>query len=79
MRSDARALLKVLGWSFAVAMLMLGVAAAAAVGWVTREAAPYLMLGCFVVGSAVIGWRFGRALLQQPPRQDEPANHPLQT
>ena len=32
MRSDFKALLKVFGWSFAVAILVLGIAAASAIG-----------------------------------------------
>jgi hypothetical protein len=74
MRSDTKALLMVFGWGFAVAVLVLGVGVAAAVGWLTREAAAYLMLGCIVVGGVVIGRRFGRALLQQQPRKDMPAD-----
>jgi hypothetical protein len=73
MRSDSRALLTVLGWSVALAVLVLGVAVTAAVGWLSKEAAGYMMLGCLVVGSLVIGRRFGRGLLQQPSRKDEQA------
>src|SRR5579864_2282895 len=70
-----KALLKVFAWSFAGAVLVLGVAAAAAVGWLTREAAAYLALGCLVAGGVVIGRRFSQALMQQQPRKDRPA-HP---
>ena len=73
MRSDTRALLKVFGWSFAVAVVVLGVAAAAAVGWLTREAAPFWMLGVLVAGAVAIGRRFGPALLRPQPSKDKPA------
>ena len=73
MRSDMKALLKVFAWSFAVAVLVLGVVVAAAVGWLTREAAPYWMLGVLVVGGVVIGLRFGPALFRPQPSKDKPA------
>jgi len=69
--------LLVFGWSVAVAVLVLGVGAAAAVGWLTKDAAAYLMLGCIVVGAAVIGRKFRRALLQQQPPKNKPADAEL--
>jgi hypothetical protein len=69
-----KALLKVFGWSSAVAVLVLGVAVAAAFGWLTKEAAAYLMLGGLGVGGVVIGGRFSRVLAQQQPREDKPAD-----
>ena len=76
MRSDTKSLMKVFGWSVAVAVLVLIVAVAAAVGWLTKEAAAYLMLGCLVVGGVLIGQRFGRTLMQRQPRQDRSPGPP---
>jgi hypothetical protein len=73
MKSDMKALLKVFGWSFAVAVLAIGVGMAAAIGWITKEAAVSLMLGCIVVGGVVIGRRFSRGLLHQQSPKDKPA------
>jgi hypothetical protein len=66
-----RVLLKVFAWSLAVAVVVLGIAVPVGVGWLTKEAAAYLMLGCLGVGGVVIGRRFSRPLLQKPPRKDE--------
>jgi hypothetical protein len=73
MRSDTKALLKVSAWSFVVALLVVSVAAAAAVGWLTKEVAAYLMLACIVVGAVVIGRGFRSSLFRQQPREDKPA------
>ena len=72
MRSDTWALLKVFGWSFAVAVIVLGVAAATTVGWIPREAAPYWMLGVIVAGGVAIGRRLGPALLRARPAKGKP-------
>jgi type IV secretory pathway VirB2 component (pilin) len=73
MRSDMKALLKVFAGSFAVALLVVGVAVAAAVGWLTKEVAGYLMLACIVVGVVVIGRLFRSSLFRQQPCEDRPA------
>lgn len=74
MRSDVKALLKLFAWSFTIAVLVIGVGIANAMGgWLTKEVAAYLMLGFIVIG-AVIGWRwFGSALMKRPP-DDKPAD-----
>jgi hypothetical protein len=64
-------LTKLLGWSFVVAVIVLGVVTAAAVGWLTKEVAAYLMLCCVVVCGTVIGRRFNWARLRQQPRGDK--------
>jgi hypothetical protein len=53
-----------------VAVVVRGVAVAAAIGWLTREAAPYWMLGVLVAGGLVLGVWFGPALLRPQPSKD---------
>jgi hypothetical protein len=76
MKSDLKALLKVFGWSFVVAVLIIGVGVAGALGWLTREATIKLMVCCLIAGGALIGQRYGRALVQRDARKDKPAGPP---
>jgi hypothetical protein len=74
MRTDMKALLKVLGWSLALVLAAFGTfAIAAAVGWLTKEVTAVLILGCLMVGGVVIGMKFRSALFSPRPHQDEPA------
>jgi hypothetical protein len=73
MRSDTKSLLKVFAWSFAVALLVVSIAVTAAVGWLTKEVAAYLMLACIAVGAVAIGRRFRSSLFREQPRADKPA------
>ncbi len=62
MRSDVRALLKILGASFLLAVLSMGIFALAAFGALSQEVAIYLALGVFIVGALAISRFFGPAL-----------------
>jgi uncharacterized membrane protein (DUF441 family) len=73
MRSDTKALLEVFAGSFGVALVVVSVAVTAAVGWLTKEGAAYLMLACIVVGAVAIGRRFRSSLFRQQQGQDKPA------
>ena len=73
MRSDMRVLLKVFGWSFALAAAVLGTAIAATLGGLSREAASYWMLGVFLAGVVAICLRFVPELIRRQPSKDKPA------
>jgi hypothetical protein len=73
MRPDVRALLKLLGASFLVAVVIMAVLAASAVGLLARDAAVYSALGIFLVGAAFLARRFSAGLLLPPPRGEESA------
>ena len=69
-----KAFLQVLGWSFALVLAVFGgFGTAATVGWLTKEVAAVLILGCLVVGAVVIGMKFRPAFFSPQPRQDKPA------
>ena len=69
MKSDMRALLKIFAWSFALAVVVLGVGFAAALGWMTKESAPYWMLGILLAGVVAIRLWLGPKLLRPVPPQ----------
>jgi hypothetical protein len=64
MRSDMRALLKIIGASFLLAVVVGGLLATAALGALSREVAIYLALPVFVVVALAIGRVFALALLR---------------
>lgn len=73
MRTDVKALLKVLGWSFALVLAVLGsFGMAATVGWLTKEGAVVLLLSCLLVGGVVMGMKFRSALFSPQLHQDKP-------
>jgi hypothetical protein len=71
MRSDMKALLKVFGGSFLVALVILGILTAAALDLLSREAAVGLTLVVFVVGALVLGRVFTRALMTRATDREE--------
>jgi hypothetical protein len=73
MRKDMKALLKVLGWSFALVLAgFASIGMAVTVGWLTKEGAAVLILGCLMVGGVVMGMKFRSALFSLQPNQDKP-------
>jgi hypothetical protein len=71
MKSDTRALLKVFGWSFAVAVLVIGIGVAAATGWLSRQQAIKLMVCFIIIGGVFIGSQYSRQLVQREPHKDK--------
>lgn len=72
MKSDVKALLKILGLSFALVVLVgFVVGVPAALGWLNQEAAKYLIAGCLVAGVLVICWL---APIPLTPVEEKPAN-----
>jgi hypothetical protein len=62
MRTDTKALVWVIGMSTALAVLVMGILAAAAFSAVPRDMAINLALGCIVCGGIMIGLIFSRGL-----------------
>jgi hypothetical protein len=73
MRSDVRALLKLLGASVLLAVVAMGIIAAAAFGILPRQAAVYTAAAVFVVGVAAVARQFTRALVPPARGRDTPA------
>jgi hypothetical protein len=71
MKSDSKALLKVFGCCFALAIAAVGIGWASAAGWLPRDQAASWMLGVIVVGGIGLGLWFGPALMR-PPSNDKP-------
>lgn len=65
MRSDMRALLKILGASFLLALVFMGVLALAAFGAISQDVAIYLAMSVFIIGALAICRLFGPALLRR--------------
>ncbi|HEX4610141.1 MAG TPA: hypothetical protein VH092_18250 [Urbifossiella sp.] len=65
MRSDFRALFRIIGASFVVAFLVMGVLVAAAVGVLSREVAAGVALFGIVAGGIVVGRTFSRGLMSR--------------
>jgi hypothetical protein len=72
MRSDMKALLKLLGASFLLAIVLVGILLLAAVGALSRDVAVYLALGVFILGALAIGRFFGPALVRRDQEASEP-------
>ena len=72
MRSDMRALVKMLGASFLLAMVFLGLLALASFGVLSQKVAIYLAFGIFVIGVLVIRRFFGPALVRRDRESAEP-------
>jgi hypothetical protein len=73
MRSDVRALLKLLGASVLLAAVVMGIIAAAAFGILPRQVAVYTAAAVFLVGVAALARRFTRALGPPARGRDTPA------
>jgi hypothetical protein len=81
MRSDMRALLKMLGASFLIAGVVMGILATAALDALSRDVAIYLALAVMVVGGLAIRRLFGPALLRRnrdAGERDAPPDRPRQ-
>jgi hypothetical protein len=76
MRSDMRALMKVFGASFLVALAVLGALVLAALEVVPRPVAIGLTVVVLLGGSMLIGRAFGRSLTGRPPDSGEPRDPP---
>jgi arginine exporter protein ArgO len=72
MKADTRALLKVIGWSFVLAIVVVAVAVAAVVGWIKQESAPQWMLGIIMVGGILLALWYGPALRRSDRSKTEP-------
>jgi hypothetical protein len=72
MKTDTRALLKVIGWGFVLAVVALAVGVAAAVGWIKQESAPQWMLGIIVGGGILLGLWYGPALSRTRASKQSP-------
>jgi hypothetical protein len=73
MRSDMRALLKIIGSSFLLVAVVAAILMAAALDVLSHEVAVYLALAVLVVGGLVIRLLFGRALVEPDRSRDEVA------
>jgi hypothetical protein len=67
-----RALLKMLGASFLVALVFMGILALAAFGALSQDVAIYVALGVFIVGGLAICRFFMPALLHRDREAAEP-------
>jgi hypothetical protein len=65
MRTDTKALVRVVMWCTAIGVLTMGILAAAAFGAVPRDVAITLAAVCIVGGGIVVGRTFSRALMQR--------------
>ena len=72
MRSDLRALLKILGASFLLWVVLIGVLILPALGALTRDVKICLALGVFLVGALAIDRLFGPALSRRDRESAEP-------
>jgi hypothetical protein len=66
-----RALLKIIGVSFLLAVVAVGILTAAALNVLSREVAIYLALAVLLVGGVAIRLFFGRALMGQDRSREE--------
>jgi hypothetical protein len=78
MQSDVRALLRILLWAGAVALVFMAVPAGAVAGWLGREVAVGVGLGVILVGGILVGRFASRGLIApRKPRPDaEPPDAP---
>ena len=70
MRSDVRSLLKLVGFSALVAVLVLGILVASALGALPREDAVVIALIGIVSGGILIGTRLSRGLMTRDEKTD---------
>jgi len=79
MRSDMRALFRIVAGAFVVAVLVMGLLAAAALGWLARDTAIGVALVGLLAGGVLLGRVFGRGLFvsdRPPARHAEPGAAP---
>ena len=77
MRSDVRALFRILLWAGAVTLVFVAVLAASVAGWLDREIAVGVGLGVIVVGGILVGQFASRGLVA--PRKSRPDAKPPHT
>ena len=70
LRSDVRSLLKLVGFSALVAVLVLGILVASALGALPREDAVVIALIGMVFGGILIGTRLSRGLMTRDEKTD---------
>jgi hypothetical protein len=75
MPSDTRALLRIFLWAGVVALVLMAVLAAAAVGRLNHEVAAGVGLGVLVIGGILVG-RFGSRGLLAPRKPRNPDAEP---
>jgi hypothetical protein len=72
MRSDTKALFKLFAWSALLAVVVVGILAAAAFGVIDREVGIGLAIAVLIAGPLLFGRRLSRGLLGLPHKADRP-------
>ena len=70
MKSDTKALLKLVSTSFVVALAVLGVLLAAVLGWLPKQTAATIAAVFIIAGGLVLGRLFARGLMSSQRRSD---------